>query len=113
MISPRYHRPTDFDGLISVIQYEGASWMFYLPPKQNEFSLWGTCSNHCLEAAGNDNNITLFAGMAHGHKYLKSLTLSKVTKDANGNVATVKKVFGEDNYDRMYQGKTAKNYRLG
>ena len=87
--------------------------MFYLPPKQKEFSLWGTCSNHCLEAAGNDNNITLFAGMAHGHKYLKSLTLSKVTKNDKGEVAAVEQVFGENNYDRMYQGKTAKNTGFG
>merc|ERR1712131_324388 len=91
-------RPMDA-GLIS----SGASWMFYLPPKQKEFSLWGTCSNHCLEAAGLEDKITVFAGMAHGHRHLKDLTLSKVTKNRDGEVTAVEEVFREENYDRMYQ----------
>ena len=79
--------------------------MFYLPPKQKKFSLWGTCSKHCLDAVRiYRDNITLFAGMAHGHKYLKSLTLSKVTQNDNGKVDAVQEVFSERNYDRMYQG---------
>ena len=91
---------------ISLNRFQGASWMFYLPPKQKEFSLWGTCSNHCLEAAGLEDKITVFAGMAHGHRHLKDLTLSKVTKNRDGEVTAVEEVFREENYDRMYQGKS-------
>ena len=95
---------TLFDILLN--RFQGASWMFYLPPKQKEFSLWGTCSNHCLEAAGLEDKITVFAGMAHGHRHLKDLTLSKVTKNREGEVTAVEEVFREENYDRMYQGKS-------
>ena len=84
--------------------------MFYLPPKQKEFSLWGTCSHHCLEAAGLEDKITVFAGMAHGHRHLKDLTLSKVTKNGDGEVTAVKEVFREENYDRMYQGKFSNKF---
>jgi hypothetical protein len=29
----------------------GATWMFYLPPAQTDFELYGTCSKECLAAA--------------------------------------------------------------
>ena len=79
----------------------GATWMFYLPPKQKDFSLRGTCSGSCLKAAklNDTDEITIFAGMAHGHTHMTSLKLSKISE--NGEVT---EVFTEKSYARMYQG---------
>ena len=79
----------------------GATWMFYLPPKQTDFSLRGTCSGKCLKAAhlNDTNEITVFAGMAHGHTHMTELKLSKVSEDGN-----VTEIFTEKNYARLYQG---------
>ena len=79
----------------------GATWMFYLPPKQEDFSLRGTCPGNCLKAAklNASNEITIFAGMAHGHTHMTNLKLSKVCE--NGEVT---EVFTENNYARLYQG---------
>ena len=83
----------------------GASWMFYLPPKQEKFSLWGTCSRDCLSHANgqNDFEFNIFAAFAHGHRHLTDLTLSKVSKNSKNETVT-KQVFKETNYDRFYQG---------
>ena len=81
----------------------GASWMFYLPPKQENFSLWGTCSRDCLSRASGQKDefkFNIFAAVAHGHPYLTDLTVSKVSN----NGTTVNEVFRESNYDRFYQG---------
>jgi len=84
----------------------GASWMFYLPPRQEQFSLWGTCSRDCL-ASANDNSkefeFNIFAAFAHGHRHLTDLTLSKVSTDSK-NRTLAKQIFRESNYDRFYQG---------
>ena len=79
----------------------GATWMFYFPPKQTDFSLRGTCSGKCLKAAhlNDTNEITVFAGMAHGHTQMTELKLSKVSE--NGDVT---EIFTEKNYARLYQG---------
>ena len=82
----------------------GASWMFYLPPKQEKFSLWGTCSRDCLSHASgqaDEFEFNIFAAFAHGHRHLTDLTVSKVSN----NGTTVNQVFQETNYDRFYQGE--------
>lgn len=80
----------------------GATWMFYLPPNQKDFSLRGTCHGSCLKAAklNDTDEITIFAGMAHGHTQMTGLKLSKVSE--NGEVT---EIFTENNYARLYQGK--------
>ena len=58
----------------------GAMFQFYLPPRQKNFSLWGTCSKNCLNAAhGSDEetDLKIFAAFAHGHQFMTDLALIK------------------------------------
>ena len=56
--------------------------MFYLPPAQESFKLYGSCNRECLQAAAgneNDYNMTIFAASSHGHMYMQKQKLSKIT----------------------------------
>ena len=78
----------------------GATWMFYLPPQQEHFKLYGSCNKECLAAATRSNNyqINIFAASSHGHKYAQSIRLSKVR-----GLDEVQRIVDEPHYDRLYQ----------
>ena len=56
--------------------------MFYLPPAQESFKLYGSCNKECLQAAAGidtNYNLTIFAASSHGHMYMQQQKLSKIT----------------------------------
>merc|ERR1712227_650608 len=82
----------------------GATWMFYLPPNQENFSLYGSCNKECLAAAAtlsefeNGEKIKIFAASSHAHKYATSIKLSQIR-----NGQEINRLVDEPYYDRMYQ----------
>ena len=82
--------------------------MFYLPPAQESFKLYGSCNKECLQAAAkneNDYNMTIFAASSHGHMYMQKQKLSKIT---NGQEVQVR-VTSSSNLQKNYFLKLFQN----